>query len=150
MNTPDKLAPALWEADRHADTLLSAIDEWRQLTPVTALDAQHNKALVRLIDQILFRFAKLQDCMGERLVPATLAHLAEPYESWPMRDRLNRLEKLGYLNADTWLRWRDIRNHLSHEYPESADTRLAALQAAIQAAAGLAEAYRFWRAKVSA
>ena len=29
--------------------------------------------------------------------------LHEPFEDWPMRDRLNRLEKLGYLDVDNWL-----------------------------------------------
>lgn len=37
--------------------------------------------------------------VGERLIPATLAGLREPFEDWPMRDRLNRLEKLGYLDV---------------------------------------------------
>ena len=47
----------------------------------------------------MFRFTKLQDALGERLLPATLQQLAEPFEDWPMRDRLNRLEKLGFLNV---------------------------------------------------
>jgi len=52
---------------------------------------------LRILDQLLFRFSKLQDALGIRLVPATLAALAEPFEEWPMIDRLNRLEKLGAL-----------------------------------------------------
>jgi hypothetical protein len=48
-----------------------------------SLEADHNH--VRLMDQLLFRFMKLQDVMGERLVPATLAAMGEPFEEWPMR-----------------------------------------------------------------
>lgn len=47
---------------------------------------------------ILWDAAKSANCKmpwGERLVPATLAILHEPFEAWPLRDRLNRLEKQG-------------------------------------------------------
>ena len=34
-------------------------------------------------------------------------------------DRLNRLEKFGVLDeAENWMKMRQIRNHLSHEYPD--------------------------------
>jgi hypothetical protein len=59
-----------------------------------------------------------------------------------MRDRLNRLEKLGVLDVDQWLAWRDIRNRLAHEYPDQPDIRFAALLAAIDAARNLAQRYR--------
>ena len=71
---------------------------------------EHDRLLLRLADQILFRLTKLQDALGEQLVPATLQQLAEPFEDWPMRALLERLEKLGYLAVDDWLRWRELRN----------------------------------------
>ena len=97
-----------------------ALAEWQaQPTPsIEALEA--DSALRRLTDQILYRFTKLQDAMGERLVPATLAWLREPHEDWSMRDRLDRLEKLSFLDVETWLTWRDVRNRLAHEYPGAA------------------------------
>ena len=62
-----------------------------------------------------------------------------------MRDRLNRLEKLGFLDVNRWLAWREIRNRLAHEYPDQPEMRFAALLAAIDAARNLAELYRRWR-----
>lgn len=91
---------------------------------------------------------KLQDAMGERLVPGTLERLAEPYESWPMRDRLDRLEKFGYLDVDAWLRWREVRNRLAHEYPEQPDLRQASMLAAIPAARDVAGSYEAWRTRL--
>lgn len=76
----------------------------------------------------------LQDVIGERLVPATLARLAEPCESWPMRDRLDRLEKLGYVDVEQWLRWREARNRLARAYPDAPALRHAQLLEAIDAA----------------
>jgi len=95
MSTSDRLAVALWEADRHARTLAEALGDWDSDRRRTGPPSDADRQKVRLIDQLLFRFIKLQDALGERLVPATLAALSEPYEDWPMRDRLNRLEKLG-------------------------------------------------------
>lgn len=150
MNAQDKLATALWEADRHLRTLQDALADWDadagSVTGWEALEA--NRLKVRLVDQLLFRFTKLQDALGERLIPATLSLLQEPFEAWPMRDRLNRLEKLGVLDVDQWLAWRDIRNRLAHEYPDQPDIRFAALLAAIEAARNLAQCYRHWRQRI--
>lgn len=91
---------------------------------------------------------KLQDCLGERLVPATLDALAEPYEAWPMRDRIDRLERLGYLDVGRWLGWRELRNRLAHEYPDAPQLRHAQLLAAIAGAAGMVVDYRAWAARL--
>ncbi|MDQ2779763.1 MAG: hypothetical protein M3Y32_09425 [Pseudomonadota bacterium] len=101
-----------------------------------------------MTDQILFRFMKLQDALGERLVPAILEDLAEPFDAWSMRDRLDRLEKLGYLDVKRWLDWREVRNRLAHEYPDAPDLRYAQLLAAIAAASGLLSDYRAWAVKL--
>lgn len=145
---PDRLAVARWEADRHATVLDAALAQWRS-RPLPAVDELDTDAGLRqLTDQILFRFIKLQDCMGERLVPATLEHLAEPWTDKPMRDRLDRLEKLGYLDVEAWLRWRVLRNRLAHEYPEAPAVRLAHLLQAMAQAAELLAAYRHWAARL--
>ena len=142
------LENAIWEADRHVDTLSEAITEWKGEEIQSLAQFEQDKSLLRLLDQLLFRYTKLQDAVGERLIPATLAHLQEPFEAWPMRDRLNRLEKLGYLNTLQWMKWREIRNHLSHEYPASEDERFAAIAAAIKAGEELLQLYQQWRKKL--
>lgn len=68
--------------------------------------------------------------------------LVEPQTAWPMRNRLNRLEKLGFLDVTQWLAWREVRNRLAHEYPDQPEIRFAALLAAIDASKSLAELYR--------
>ena len=141
----DKLSVALWEADRHAAALADALTEWNAKAVGSLAQLEADRMLVRLSDQLLFRFTKLQDSLGERLVPATLQHLAEPFEDWPMRDRLNRLEKLGFLDVDAWLRWREIRNRLAHEYPDQPELRFATVKAAVVAAQELVSAYRAWK-----
>ncbi|MBI3155041.1 MAG: hypothetical protein HYZ20_06505 [Burkholderiales bacterium] len=146
----DRLRWARWEADRHAAVLDDALRDWKVLPAPTPEQIEADRGLRLLTDQILFRFTKLQDSLGERLIPATLESLAEPSEQWPMRDRLDRLEKLGYLDVDAWLQWREIRNRLAHEYPDAPGIRHAQLLAAIEAAAALVEAYRAWDARLDA
>ena len=146
----DRLSLALWEGDRHIAALRQALGEWDALGQPDCQRLEDDPALQRLTDQILFRFMKLQDAMGERLVVGTLERLAEPYESWPMRDRLDRLEKLGYVDVDAWLRWREVRNRLAHEYPEQADIGQASLLGAIEAARALVHSDEAWRHRVRA
>lgn len=146
--TADPLTTALWEADRHLATLESALRDWQAAPAANLVALETDPETLRIVDQLLFRFSKLQDALGLRLVPATLAALAEPCEDWPMIDRLNRLEKLGFIDVDHWLGWREIRNRLAHEYPEQPEMRFAAIQSAIAAASDLAAAYRAWRAKL--
>jgi hypothetical protein len=143
-----RLASALWESDRHSAALAEALADWRSIPEPAAQALENDSALRRLTDQILYRFMKLQDALGERLVPATLACLLEPYESWSMRDRLDRLDKLGLLDVDRWLEWRDVRNRLAHEYPDAPELRHAAVLAAIHAANSLIGAYDHWKAKL--
>jgi hypothetical protein len=148
MTKHDPLAIALWEADRHHATLQLALQDWHAAPAANLMELETNPETMRILDQLLFRFTKLQDALGMRLVPATLDRLSEPFEQWPMIDRLNRLEKLGYVDVEQWLRWREIRNRLAHEYPDHPETRFAAIEAAIAAASDLVEVYRAWRAKL--
>jgi hypothetical protein len=130
--------------------LQDALAEWKAVAPATIEAVETDRHLRQLTDQLLFRFIKLQDVIGERLVPATLARLAEPYENWPMRDRLDRLERLGYVDVEQWLRWREARNRLAHEYPDAPALRFAQLLAAIDAARALVAAYGAWSARLPA
>lgn len=151
MSGISKLNPievALWEADRHKETLGPALKQWLS-SPAANLNAlESDPEKLRLVDQILFRFTKLQDAVGNRLIPATLSALQEPFEDWPMIDRLNRLEKLGFINTDEWLAWREIRNRLAHEYPDLPEIRFAAILNSIKAAEQLLICYAHWRSKL--
>ena len=142
------LATALWEGDRHLETLQLALQDWRAAPAESLSVLEEDREKLRILDQLLFRFLKLQDAVGLRLIPATLATLSEPFEDWPMIDRLNRLEKLGFVDVADWLRWRETRNRLAHEYPDDPDVRFATLLAPIASAAELAAAYRQWRERL--
>ncbi len=73
MTTADVLETVLWEADRHIATLASAWQDWQAAPAASLVLLESDPNKLRILDQLLFRFTKLQDVMGLRLVPATLA-----------------------------------------------------------------------------
>lgn len=76
---------------------------------------QENDDLTERLDAFTARFGRMQDTLGNKLVPQLLKLLAETPAS--MIDNLNRLEKLGILESvDAWLEARSLHNKLIHEY----------------------------------
>jgi hypothetical protein len=71
-----------------------------------------------LFDQLIYRFSKLQDSMGARLFKQLLEALEEDVSGRPFIDILYKLEKLNLLeNAKDWVKLRQTRNNVAHEYP---------------------------------
>jgi hypothetical protein len=90
---------------------------------------------VEAIDQFVLRFLKIVDATTRRLFPIVLATLGEREEAMPLIDVLNRMEQLGYLErAIDWRLARDLRNQLTHDYPDAPQKRHAILLAALESA----------------
>lgn len=150
MSRPDRLVATLWETDRHAAMLAAALVEWDRAPAADWDSLEAHCGHARPVDQVLFGFLKLQDVIGESLVPSTLAALKEPLAARASHDPLDRLEQLGYLDVDAWLAWREVRNRLAREYPHHRELRFAALLAGIAAARALLGCYTQWRARLEA
>lgn len=83
-----------------------------------------------MLDAFVSRFGRLQDTVGDKLVPAMLKANVERLGS--QLDNLLRAEKLGWIaSAEEWIRLRELRNRLIHEYVEAPERLLDALQAAL-------------------
>jgi len=79
-------------------------------------------ATIGNIDQLIFRFTKLQDELGNNTFRFLLEYLREDIAEKPFRDILNILERLKIIeSADIWLSLRELRNDLTHDYPEMID-----------------------------
>lgn len=90
--------------------------------------AEPGKADRRLLDQFAYRYTRLQDDMGAKLIPGILGVLGEEVSAMPALDRQARMEQLGWLeSAEEWGQLRRIRNEFAHDYPEDAEERLARL-----------------------
>jgi hypothetical protein len=85
------------------------------------------------VDQFILRYTKLQDTMGSRLFPAILGYLTEQFEDRPMLDKLNRLEKLGFIGSvEQWQMVRNIRNKFAHDYHDDPNKNAAHLNFALE------------------
>lgn len=112
---------------------------------VTQLD-QDPAAAVEL-DAFVARFGRMQDTIGEKLLPRWLRLLAETPGS--QLDILNRAEKLGVLeDAAEWIRVRRMRNLLIHEYMEDPRQFAQAIHEALAAVPMLIETYHRIRCDV--
>ena len=129
-----RLLEAWRQCQRHLHHLQhaqQALRPWLPMQPasISRLDDE----AVQDWDQFILRFTKLQDAMGGRLLPEVLSYLQEPYEDRPMLDKLNRLEKLGFLDtAESWHTLRAIRNRFAHDYPEDDALKAAYLNEAVE------------------
>lgn len=139
-NSPEQLALQHIQVvcQGHAAALSEALQDM-QLRALGADDYNHmSKSDRRLLDQFAYRYTRLQDDMGTRLMPAVLKALGEDIAPLSAIDRFTRLEQLGWLSTvEEWLTLRQIRNQFSHDYPDSSAERFERLQAAAQAAGQL-------------
>ena len=112
------------------ESILPDIEKWLPLKKEDFNDTEK----VKTIDSFIYRFIKIQDKMGEKLFPAVLQALLEYEDSMPFIDILNRLEKLELLpSADEWVDFRNLRNTLTHEYPDNQDEIIQAVDLAVDA-----------------
>ncbi len=131
-----RLQDAWRECERNIYHLRRALTLLDPILPMTGQTFEHLSDLqVQSLDQFILRFTKLQDAMGSRLFPAVLQYLQEPYEERPMLDKLNRLEKLRYIdNAEAWQNIRSTRNKFAHDYPDDSEKNAALINVACEAA----------------
>jgi hypothetical protein len=95
--------------------------------------------LAEKVDAYVSRFGRLQDHLGEKLIPRFAALLGESPKS--MLDVLAFAEKMQWIeNAEIFIGARKLRNLLVHEYMSDAELFLQALLAAREAAEMLFDA----------
>ena len=118
-----KVQDNLEESYKH----LQRLDEaFKQLSkkynfPISKKDYKtilNNANDVAFSDQIIYRFSKLQDCMGAKLFKSILLYQGENVYK-PFLDILNQLEKMGIVAVDEWFELRDLRNEISYDYAEN-------------------------------
>lgn len=90
-----------------------------------------NDDLAERVDAFVARFGRLQDTVGDKLLPAFLTLMQEFPAT--MLENLDRAERLGLIeSADGWAAIRKLRNRMIHEYVRDPAELLDALIAAHQ------------------
>lgn len=138
--------------------MINQPDQWDELTVARQLCTIHNQRMqfalekinrhfplnsqkylslepeeLSFIDQLIFRFSKLQDSMGGKLFPVILETLGEDIQGKPFIDRLTKIEELGIIpSTDEWFLLRETRNLVTHEYPFITDEVIEGLNLLIK------------------
>jgi hypothetical protein len=111
---------------------LSATDARIFVEPFTlslAEELTEDVELSERIDAFVSRFGRLQDTLGDKVLPSLLKLLGERPGAFV--DNLDRAERLGWIDSvDEWMSMRQLRNQMVHEYIEDLQILTDALNAA--------------------
>ena len=99
----------------------------QSFTVERAAGLDSDAALAERVDAFVARFSRLQDLLGDKLLPAIMAALGEPARA--MVDQLDHAERMGWIaSPDDWMRMRRLRNQMVHEYIKDPAVLADALQ----------------------
>jgi len=88
---------------------------------------ENDPDLAEQVEAFVSRFGRLQDTLGDKLLPALLDALGE--KPLAVIDNLDRAERLGLISTvDAWMTMRNLRNQMVHEYIEDLAVLFSALQ----------------------
>lgn len=105
--------------DKHIVRIEEALCELKPYFPLNEETYLHlDSTSIMRLDQFIFRFSKLQDVIGAKLFRYVLEWLYEDVSAMSMRDILNRMERLHFIDdAEKWIYIRELRNAVAHDYP---------------------------------
>jgi len=88
---------------------------------------EEDPELAERVEAFVGRFGRLQDTVGDKLLPLLLTALGEKVSA--AIDNLDRAERMGLVeSADSWMAMRNLRNQMVHEYVEDPVVLTSALQ----------------------
>jgi hypothetical protein len=103
--------------------------------------------LAERVDAFVARLARLQDTLGDKLLPSLLRWLGD--RPGPYIDNLNAAERQGWVRSSArWLALRRLRNQMVHEYVEDFVVLADALNAAHDGITQLSSAAAAMRAEI--
>lgn len=116
---------------RRETELLALTDRRLFARPVDADRVRELTADVDLAERVeafVGRFSRLQDTLGDKLLPAAMLALGE--RPGVAIDNLDAAERLGWIgSAERWMAMRKLRNQMIHEYIEDPVILAGALDA---------------------
>jgi len=145
----ESLLPAqIQNANSQAKRLKEALDYCLTLRPITAekIDTFAPQEIA-FLDMFSTRFSKLQDIIGSRIFPYILKEAWD--DSVSFIDKLNKLEKLSFLDdAGWWIDLRELRNTVTHDYPDSNEEIAKHIEELLSKSQGLLDYWKTLKPKL--
>lgn len=131
------------QCDKHKQRIEEAYSDIHSLLPLNSEKYTNlKKENVQALDQYLFRFAKLQDTLGDKVFKAILTFYENDVTKLTFIDVINKLEKLEYLHsAEQWFNLRKIRNNISHQYDDDPEEMSLAINSIVLQKENLLKVY---------
>lgn len=108
---------------------------------------ENDPDLSERVEAFVGRFGRLQDTVGDKLLPTLLIALGESPSA--VIDNLDRAERIGLIHsADEWMAMRQLRNLMVHEYVEDLTVLVSALESGHQFVATLVAATHKMNAEI--
>jgi hypothetical protein len=119
-----------------------------RFTPERVADLERAPDLAERVDAFVSRFGRLQDTLGDKLLPVLLSALGEKVSA--VIDNLDRAERLGLIpSAEQWMEIRKLRNQMVHDYVEDPIVLADALETAHDFVPMLMDAASRMRAEIA-
>jgi len=111
------------ENESHKEKIKNSVEKLKSKIPLSFKVFENlSEDEITYLDQILFRFTKMQDSIGGRLLPSLYNYLEDSSTRIPFLDILHFMEKQSIIpSTEIWIFFRNLRNNLSQKYPESID-----------------------------
>jgi len=137
------LLSSIKECDSHVNrivTVLNSLNNCKEITETQLISDEND--VISKIDQLIYRFTKLQDSMGTRLYPSLYSILESNSRILPFLDIMYKLEKLGVVNSvSDWQFFRSLRNNLAHDYPDCLGKTVETINLLISEIGGLIDMF---------
>ncbi len=141
-NIENTFKEKLYECDKHIEKIKISKKYLSDLMPLSVESyLTMDDIQTSFIDQLIYRFSKLQDTMGEKIFPSILILSQENVKNKTFIDILNRLEELEVLDKNRWLRLREVRNEIAHEYSFNTDEVVDSIESIFYKSDELVEIY---------
>lgn len=121
-----KFLKVLKECEKHIKRLDYAFNKLLKnfetpLSTENIIKIVDDEGLVESLDQITYRFSKLQDSIGS-LFRYFLINKGENIGNMTMIDMVNYLERIGVgIDSEEWFKLRELRNIIAREYEDESD-----------------------------
>lgn len=120
------------EAQKHIDKINLSKEVLKKHYPFTVDTLEELTEIENdKLDVLAFRFAKLQDLLGEKIF-RNILNLMGYNTQKPFIEILGELEREGLIDIKKWIAIRNARNTISHEYPYQEDKIIEAINFIIE------------------
>ncbi len=120
MTLSQRLEYYFQKASNHIEMIEKALKYVKPYYPLESnfKESINDDILLFALDSLVFRFAKLQDWLEQKVFKTFLQYEEYPIENINFLEVIKILEKENILSIDMWSVFREIRNELSYNYPD--------------------------------